>query len=309
MAVGPWWAQRTVQLLEPRRLDTLSLGALWRLNEDVHFVCDNVEPKLVAIDVARAPTLAAVWATFQQRVIAVRSALTRAKHVAAWRIKSGQVGKATFRAEWEALGFATNERDAGTPADDYLDGLLDSPRPETHAELPEFGSPNMGSRARKTADFLAVTQPCVDDTVIDLGSGSGKLAVTVAASTDARVVGVEYVERYVTAARASATPLALENLRFEHADVRDVDLTHGDVFYLYFPFRGALAQSVAQRLGTLARAKPLCIYASGPVGSFGEYFLREVDDGALTLAGKRGEFGEALFLHSRDYVGRAAQLP
>lgn len=298
MTVGPWWAQRATQLLEPKRLDGLELGALWRLNENLHFLRENVEPKLLIIDVARAPALAALWAAIQLREIEVRSALRISNARVALSISGGTLNKVSFRSGWEALGFAPNVGDAGTPADDYLDGLFDSPRAEQDAALPPLGSPNMATRARKAADFLSVMEPGVDDVVFDLGSGSGKLALTVSASSVGRVVGVEYFQPYVDASRVSATALSLSNLRFDCADVRDVDFSEGSIFYLYFPFRGALAQSVAERLGVLAKHKDIRIYATGPVGEFGQYFSREVEKGTLALTNKRGEFEETLLLKS-----------
>ncbi len=306
MAVGPWWAQRAAQLLNPRSLDALSLGALWRLSENLHFVRDNVDPALLAVDCERAPTLRAAWAAFQAREFEVRAALSTSNARATGLFSA--LGPSAFRAAWEHLGFATNANDSGTPADDYLEGLFNSPRPVEHAELPTLGSPNMGSRARKTADFLSVTEPNVSDVVFDLGSGSGKLALTVSASTTSRVVGVECCAPYVDASRVSASALSLKNLRFDHADVRDVDLSEGSIFYLYFPFRGELARTVAERLGALATQKPIRVYSSGPLGEFGEYFLREVDKGTLSLTARRGEFNEVLFLQSQTLLSTSDAL-
>ncbi|MGV3623955.1 MAG: class I SAM-dependent methyltransferase [Archangium sp.] len=296
MTVGPWWAQRAAELLEPKRLTGLELGALWRLHERLLFVRENTEPALLKMDVQRAPALGALWSAFQLREIDVRGALTRENARVSLRIRSGALNKADFRAGWETLGYLKHERDAGTPADDYLDGLFDSPR--EHAPLPDLGSPNMATRAAKVADFLSVMNPGVNDVVFDLGSGSGKMALTVSASCDAQVVGVEICAPYVDASRGSARSLSLTNCRFDCVDVREADLSEASIFYLYFPFRGALAQSVAERIGALATKKAIRIYATGPVGEFGVHFEREVTKGTLSLSGKRGEFGETMLLES-----------
>lgn len=308
MTVGPWWAQRAALLSNPRSLEALTLGELWRLSENLYFVRDNVDPALLAIDCERAPTLRAAWAAFQAREFEVRAALSASNARATGLISNGTLGRRAFRTAWETLGFATNADDSGTPADDYLEGLFNSPRPVEHAVLPQLGSPNMGSRARKTADFLSVTEPGVSDVVFDLGSGSGKLALTVSASTTSRVVGVECCAPYVDASRVSAGALSLTNLRFDHADVRDVDLSEGSIFYLYFPFHGELARTVAERLGALAKQKHIRIYSSGPLGDFGEYFLREVDKGTLSLTARRGEFDEVLFLQSQTLLSTSDAL-
>lgn len=305
MTVGPWWAQRTTELLEPKQLDGLALGALWRLRENLHFVRENIDVKLLVIDVAMRPALAASWAAFQVRELEVLSAVTREHARVALLISSGAMNKLEFRSGWEALGYVAHSTDAGTPADDFLDGLFDSPRADQHAELPVLGSPNMATRAAKAADFLRAMEPGARDVVFDLGSGSGKMALTVSASCDARVVGVEICAPYVEASRVSAKSLALTNLRFDCVDVREVDLSEGSVFYLYFPFRGALAQSVAERLGALASKKSIRIYATGPVNEFRQYFSREVEKGTLSLTNTRGEFQETLLLESAF----GAQLP
>lgn len=148
------------------------------------------------------------------------------------------------------------------------------------------------------ADFLSVTEPAGDDVGFDLGSGSGKLALTVAASTFTSVRGVEFEPTYASAARRSAQWLGLGNVAFDTADVRDVELSGGSVFYLYYPFHGLVARTVAQRLGALAREKDIAIYLSGPQHDFGEFFLGEVAAGALSLTARRGEFGEVLHLES-----------
>lgn len=156
----------------------------------------------------------------------------------------------------------------------------------------------MSSRAHRVADFLSVTEPEDDDVVIDIGSGSGKVALTVGASTFAEVRGVEYGDSYVASARHTAAALGLENVAFEHADVRDVDLSQGSIFYLYYPFHGEPARAVAETLGRLGRTKDITVYGSGPSADFGEHFMTQVENGALELCGLRGEFSEAFVLRS-----------
>ena len=83
-----------------------------------------------------------------------------------------------------------------------------------------------------------------------------------------------------------------------HCDAREAELSGGTVFYLYFPFRGAVAETVAHRLGQLARHKDIRVYAAGPMLEYGEYFDREVQKGHFTRAGRRGEFEEVQLLRS-----------
>lgn len=298
MSFSPWWVARVAGLPDAAAVPSLELGPLWRLRERIAFVRANVTAADLALDLARAPELTQRWADFEGREAQVREALSAEGERCAAQVRSGALGKAAFRDAWECLGFERHEDTGGTPADDYLDGLLHLSRhtefmaPAPHALL------NLATRAARVADFLSVTRPGQGDVVFDVGSGSGKLAITVAASCSTTVQGVEIEPTYTEEARRSSSWLGLENVRFDTADVRDVELAQGSIFYLYYPFHGAVARLVAQRLGALAREKDITIYAAGPTNEFGQYFRAEVDGGALRLADTRGEFGEVLVLQS-----------
>lgn len=293
----PWWVHRVKQLLEPENLSALSLGARWRLCESLSFVRENVEPGLLSQDILRSPELAQVWTHFERREASAHQAAAQARTDARSRISSGAVSPEAFKTEWQSLGFETNANDSGTPSDDYLDGLFFR---EHRAQWPlqPLANPNMGSRARQTADFITALEPGEEDVVFDLGSGSGKLALTVSASTRSQVVGVELCADYVEEARNTAADLSLHRLRFVHADAREVDLSSGSVFYLYHPFRGEVASSVAHALGSLARKKDIRIFCAGPSCGYAEYFEREVTNGALRLRERRGPFSEVMVLTS-----------
>ncbi|MBX7113533.1 MAG: class I SAM-dependent methyltransferase [Myxococcaceae bacterium] len=293
----PWWVQRVARLLEPGDLSSLALGRLWRLCESLKFVRENVEPALLSQDVARFPEVARVWERFEQRETQARHALVAARNSVRGRVSSGALGPAAFRAEWQGLGFAAHSDNAGTPADDYLDGLFAAEHC-AQLPLPFLGNPNIGSRARQAADFISALEPGRDDVVFDIGSGSGKLALTVSASTLSQVVGVEFYSDYVDEARSTAASLSLRNARFVASDARDVDFTPGSIFYLYHPFRGDVASTVAHALGELAREKDIHIFSAGPTCGYGEFFEREVANGALRLRERRGAFSEAMVLSS-----------
>ena len=296
MAANPWWIARVTALLAPADVRALDLGALWRLRERLQFVRLNVDPALLGDDLAAVPGSAAAWAAFGRREAQVLAALALAGGRVADRLRSGSLGHAAFRAHWEELGFAPHAEGAGTPADDFLDGMFHVSRLAVDEARAAFAMLNLASRAERVADFLGVTQPQADDVVFDLGSGSGKLALTVAASTAARVRGVELVGAYVDEASRCAAHLGLGNSDFVQADVRELDLSQGTIFYLYYPFHGRVAQAVAQTLGRLGRAGDITIYASGPANDYGEFFLAEVEQGALRLVERRGEFGEVMVL-------------
>jgi 23S rRNA (uracil1939-C5)-methyltransferase len=285
-------------LLLPTELGALALGALWNLSERLQFVRENVEPALLAADFAAHPDAQQVWAAFEQREPQVHAALAEEGRRLTGRVRRGELGPAQFRASLEELGFVPHVEGGGTPADDYLDAMFQVARYTLGEERPAFGMPNMASRAHRVADFLAVARPGAEDVVLDIGSGGGKVALTVAASTCTRVRGVEYGGAYVASARGTAEHLGLGNVHFEHADVRDVDLSVGSIFYLYYPFHGEVALAVAQALGRLARSKDITVYASGPGNGFGEHFFAQVESGALSLCERRGEFSEVFVMRS-----------
>lgn len=297
MPAEPWWLDRVDRLLTPAELSTAA-GPLWHLSERLQFIRENVEPALLQLDFAAVPRAEVTWAAFTQREADVSVALEAAVSEVASRMRSGQLGPVRFRAEWEHLGFEQNAEGAGTPADDYLDAVSGVPRMAFGDARPASGMLNLSSRAQRIADFLLVTEPGRDDCVIDVGSGSGKFSLTVAASTPSTVCGIEYAALPVEQARRSADALGLDRLSFQHGDVRDANLAQGTIFYLYFPFQGAVAQTVAETLGQLAREREIVVYLSGPIISFAEHFLREVDRGAFKLSERRGEFSEVLVFHS-----------
>jgi hypothetical protein len=293
----PWWFS-DVASLGSMTLTGASMGHLWHLWERLSFVRENVSAQDLAEDVAVNAGAASTWAHFIRTEATVHGALQVATATEATLIRDGGRGPAAFRAHWEALGFIPHAVGAGTPADDYLDALFRTSRFVFDGAATRLANVNLASRARRVSDFLELTTPSATDVVFDLGSGSGKVALTVAASCVTRVEGVELVGAHVGEARTSASSLGLGNASFHEADVRDVDLSSGSIFYLYFPFRGAVASSVASTLGRLATEKDITVYASGPRWDYGEFFLREVDRGALMLSGRRGDHDEVMVLTS-----------
>jgi hypothetical protein len=295
---APWWVERAEALLVARDLRTLDLGALWELFERFSFVRENVEPDLLVLDVRARPELQSLWEALEVHALSVTEALESAGDDVARQLRTGALAPARFRERWEGFGFTEAVGRASTAADDWLDGLLRISRITTGQNRPPFGQVNLASRAWRISDFLSTTSPGQHDTVYDLGCGNGKFAITVAASSSARVKGVEYGQTYVESARLNGERFALPNLEFIHADVRDVDLSDGTAFYLYFPFWGEVAHAVARMLGDLARHRDITVYASGPRHDYGEHFLEQVSRGALCLAPGRRDFQDVMVLRS-----------
>ncbi|WNG59909.1 class I SAM-dependent methyltransferase [Archangium gephyra] len=299
---APWWVERAETLLDTKDLRTTGLGALWELFERFSFVKENVEPDLLLLDVQARPELQALWAALETRALSVTEALDAAGDEVAQQLRSGVLTAAHFRERWEGFGFTEAEGRASTAADDWLEGLLRISRITTGQNRPPFGQVNMASRAHRISDFLALINPGKRDTVYDLGCGNGKFAITVAASSSARVKGVEYGQTYVESARRTAERFTLPNLEFIHADVRDVDMSDGTAFYLFFPFWGEVAKAVARVLGGIARTRDITVYASGPRHDYGEHFLEQVSQGALCLAPQRMDFADVMILRSAAFA-------
>ncbi|HEY0093250.1 MAG TPA: class I SAM-dependent methyltransferase [Archangium sp.] len=299
---APWWVARAELLLASKEARTLDLGALWELFERFSFVRENVEPELLLLDVRARPELQGLWEAMEARAGSVTEALDAAGADVARELRTGALAPAHFRERWEGLGFTEAEGRASTAADDWLEGLLRISRITTGLNRPPFGQVNLASRAQRISDFLSITRPGQHDTIYDLGCGNGKFAITVAASSSARVKGVEYGQDYVESARRNGERFALPNLEFIHSDVRDVDLSDGTAFYLFFPFWGEVAHAVARMLGAVARARNITVYASGPRQDYGEHFLEQVSQGALCLAPHRQDFADVMVLRSAAFA-------
>ncbi|QRK04696.1 class I SAM-dependent methyltransferase [Archangium violaceum] len=299
---APWWVERAEILLASKDVRTLDLGALWELFERFSFVQENVEPDLLLLDVRARPELQALWDALEVSARSVTEALDAAGDDVARQLRTGDLAPARFRERWEGLGFTEAAGRASTAADDWLEGLLRISRITTGQSRPPFGQVNMASRAQRISDFLSITSPGQHDTIYDLGCGNGKFAITVAASCSARVKGVEYGQTYVESARRTGERFGLPNLEFIHSDVRDVDLSDGTAFYLYFPFWGEVAHAVARMLGHVARDRDITVYASGPRHDYGEHFLEQVTQGALCLAPQRQDFADVMVLRSAAFA-------
>lgn len=298
MSARPFWQERVQDIAESTLQHSRDIGDLWHLFSRTMELQEQVDRKLLSVDFERQPAARKDWLDFRLRQRSLRKALERARGLLAETFRDGSMSPPAFFSQWLSRGFSQNRVGAGTPADDFLDGVFRVERLTTSDARPPRGTVNMASRAARIFDFLSAVQPGAEDVVFDLGSGSGKSALTFAASTETFVCGIELGQSYVQAAEASRDFFFLGNARFVHADVRDVDLSAGNCFYLYYPFHGEVADDVATRLGTLARQKAISIYLSGPPNGFQEYFLKQVEKGALALDETRGEFSETLLLSS-----------
>jgi SAM-dependent methyltransferase len=102
----------------------------------------------------------------------------------------------------------------------------------------------------------------VEDVVIDLGAGLGKVVLLAHLLTGATTRGIELQPLLVDRARQAARRLGA-SARFTHADVRDADLEDGTVFFLYLPFTGPALTRVLQRLHAIAKRRAIVVCSLG----------------------------------------------
>jgi hypothetical protein len=100
------------------------------------------------------------------------------------------------------------------------------------------------------------------DTLVDLGSGLGKVVLLARMLTGASSRGIEVQPALVEEARAAAARLGVD-VRFTCADAREADLGDGTVFFLYAPFTGSVLAEVMSRLHGVARVRPIVVCALG----------------------------------------------
>lgn len=82
--------------------------------------------------------------------------------------------------------------------------------------------------------MLTLAEAGPDDTVVDLGSGDGRLVVLAAQQKGARGIGVEIQPQLVAIAREVAEEAGVSSrVRFVEGDLRDADLSSATVVVLY----------------------------------------------------------------------------
>jgi len=152
---------------------------------------------------------------------------------------------------------------------DYVDELvngilqLEEPSPEV-VRLDSEMIAYQPTPARHTFDFINRAVLTEHDSLIDLGSGLGHVALIASICTSARCTGIELEPSYVECARKCAQSLKLTKARFIEGDARAADLCEGTVFYLYTPFVGTILRDVLHALRLESRRREIRIATFGP---------------------------------------------
>jgi SAM-dependent methyltransferase len=147
--------------------------------------------------------------------------------------------------------------------DVWVDELLgiELPPPDM-PDLPRGAVPYLPCGVDEIVAMVRDAPVRADDELVDLGSGLGRVAILAHLLSGARVRGIEIQEHLVQRARARCAELALPAVAFTHANAAEVELD-GSSFFLYAPFNGEMLARVLERLGRVARRRPIVVGAVG----------------------------------------------
>ena len=107
--------------------------------------------------------------------------------------------------------------------------------------------------ARHILDLIRAASLSSEDVLVDLGSGLGHVPLLVSIQS-----------AYVACAQESARNLKLSCVEFMAGDAREADLSTGNVFYLFSPFRGSMLSDMLQRLLRESNKRQIRICSLGP---------------------------------------------
>lgn len=146
------------------------------------------------------------------------------------------------------LAVSPEDRDA------WVDRLLGLGEPPEDSRLPDGGVPYLPAGVDEILSAIREVPITRQDTLVDLGSGLGRVVMLTHLLTGCRAHGIEVQPALVEQANACARRLQLREVTFEQADASTAELD-GSVFFLYAPFNGALLKQVLARLEQLARRR------------------------------------------------------
>ena len=148
--------------------------------------------------------------------------------------------------------------------DMFIDGLLLSqaiPNPikDREAEMVYYQQ----TPARIIFELIEKAHLTEKDIFYDLGSGLGQVPILVNITSGALAKGVEFEPAYYTYASACALNLNLAQVEFINEDARTVDLSDGNVFFMYTPFEGGILQVVLEKLKGCSQGKKIRLFTYG----------------------------------------------
>lgn len=192
-----------------------------------------------------------------------------------------------------------------TLSDCELDHILGLSPQRTEARLDlldllaRYGNEQFAGDGLGYQDIRAIIKslkPRQSEVVYDLGSGYGRFIVYGAIVSGATFRGVEIVRERAVIAEQARKSLKLENADIIVGNAINVDLSDGDIFYLFNPFFTRTLRLISEKIRIRAMSQPVRIAALYHVAAFfrTQNWLRETtsDDGKDTLSGR---FGISIF--------------
>jgi SAM-dependent methyltransferase len=143
--------------------------------------------------------------------------------------------------------------------------------PLEQVPLPPDGVPYSPSGLREILFALERSGVGPDTTLVDLGSGLGKVVLLAALLTGTRACGVEIDPHLVARAASAAASLGIANAQFLHGDIRHAAIPSADAYYLFIPLQHS--EDVVERLAPVAAERSIRVL-SQPLDEKRVPFLR-----------------------------------
>lgn len=142
--------------------------------------------------------------------------------------------------------------------DTFVDEMLGFDHIPSDSEVPRGGTPYLPCGVEEIMRMVRDVPLRATDTLVDLGSGVGRVAILAHLLSGARAGGIEIQRPLVAVARERAEELRLPDVSFVLGNVVDTDLD-ASVFFLYSPFGGDMLRTVLGKLEALARTRPVVV--------------------------------------------------
>ncbi|MGI6368840.1 MAG: hypothetical protein ACOX2L_10900 [Anaerolineae bacterium] len=186
------------------------------------------------------------------------------------RLQAGSLTPAELRAELNRhtgyTGSSTSLHLEHEPVDRLVDGMLGLGESAVEPTFYDRDYVHLeDTPVRVLLDLIDHVPLSAGQCFVDLGSGLGRAAILVHWLTGATVEGIEVQPAYHARAEALAASLGLERVHFVLGDAAQADLSQGDVFYLFTPFKGRILRAVWATLAQQARLRPLTVCTYGAV--------------------------------------------
>ena len=224
-------------------------------------------------------------AALKERLTVINTELFRRLRT---QIQEGQYTPASLRFEFDQYTDYSPEKKGmahvGADAlDTLLDGILDL---HGYPEGIDPPYPDMvyyePTPARAVLDMVDNVGLSRADVFYDLGSGLGRVAILFNLMSGVKAKGVEIVPTLCDSARRCASRLGLANVEFINADAREADYSDGAAFFMFTPFKGAIFQTVLDRLRQEGQRRliKVCTYGACTQWAAEQSWLRSVDGNA-----------------------------